>query len=198
VADRIDNPALKGWAFELAQIDLIRLSLVSPIPQYVITKNGWSFYPRSSIEFDEENLLAGPVADGTIIWCLKWNQGCFDVAFYDRETLFTIQFTVSKKHDLKPNFIRKLRDALAEKGVTVVNCIHVAVGEAEGFKFDVKEEGTGRQRNNEDPLFTINAYWSPPLVVTDQQPTTFEFPNDAQASNVIKMWALGSAKRKSD
>jgi hypothetical protein len=197
VASEINNPALKGWAFELAQIDLICLSLVSSIPQYVTNKKGWSFYPRSSIEFDEKKLLLpGQVVNGTIIWCLEWNQGCFDVAYYDSRTLFTIQFTVSKKHDLKPIFIRKLRDALAEKGVTVDNCIHVAVGGAEDFQFEVKEESTGQQLcNDKKPIFTINVYWSPPLVMTDQQPNTFEF-QDAHASNVINMWALGSAKRK--
>jgi hypothetical protein len=103
------NPAMKGWAFELEQIELIHMSFESNLSRqnmwtrwwwtwwdqehrrFITNKQGLSFRPDSEIEFDEENLTTiGDVQDGTIIWCLKWNQGCFDVAFYKEKTLFTL------------------------------------------------------------------------------------------------------------
>jgi hypothetical protein len=41
-ANDINNPVLKGWAFELEQIDFIRLSRVSPdeSPKHVTNNNG--------------------------------------------------------------------------------------------------------------------------------------------------------------
>jgi hypothetical protein len=85
------NPALQGWAFELEQIDLIRLSYEShkENPVYATNGLGLSFCPTSQAEFNETGLTSGVVPDGTVIWCQKWNQGCFDVAFYINDTLIT-------------------------------------------------------------------------------------------------------------
>ena len=47
VAHASDNPTLKGWAFELQQIDLIRLALESQAahPEHVTNRKGLSFCP---------------------------------------------------------------------------------------------------------------------------------------------------------
>lgn len=105
------NPSLKGWAFELEQIDLIRLSFESGeiYPQSVTNEKGLIFRPRLQAEFNETNVISANVENDTVIWCLKWNQGCFDVAFYMNETLITIQFTVRAKHSLNLGYVRKLR-----------------------------------------------------------------------------------------
>jgi hypothetical protein len=91
-ADSSGNPALAGWAFELEQIDLIRLSYESSNggnPVYATNGYGLSFRPTSQAEFDETRVTSGVVKDGTVIWCQKWNQGYFDVAFYGEGTLIT-------------------------------------------------------------------------------------------------------------
>ena len=51
-----NNPAFKGWAFELEQLDFIRLSLESPPenPLLVTNDSGLSFYPCSPSTFDEK------------------------------------------------------------------------------------------------------------------------------------------------
>jgi hypothetical protein len=199
-AENSNNPALKGWAFELEQIDLIRLSLESSPerPEYITNKKGLTFRPHSAIDFDEKKLLSnGDVkADGTIIWCQKWNQGCFDVAFYKETTLYTLQFTVSKEHSLKPKYIRMLRDALLKKGAVVEAAVHVGVGKAEGFQFKVETSGTGRQGNaKEPPEFTINAYHSPPLEKANAPTVVFQ----AELSHVLEkvdMWELSTTKKR--
>jgi hypothetical protein len=49
------NPALAGWAFELEQIDAIRLSLESnkENPVYATNRSGLSFCPTSQAEFTD-------------------------------------------------------------------------------------------------------------------------------------------------
>jgi hypothetical protein len=44
-----NNPALKGWAFELEQIDIICLSLESPEENtlWITNNTGLLFYPRA-------------------------------------------------------------------------------------------------------------------------------------------------------
>ena len=48
-ANKTNNPSLKGWAFELEQIDLIHSSLVSgdSRPEYVTNEKGLVFRPTS-------------------------------------------------------------------------------------------------------------------------------------------------------
>jgi hypothetical protein len=187
-----NNPALKGWAFELEQINLIRLSLESSPehPIYVTNKKGLTFRPDSAIDFDQVKLLTnGNIQkEGTIIWCLKWNQGCFDVAFYKEETLFTLHFTISSEHSLKPRFIRKLRHALVEKGVVVNGVVHLGVGEGDGaFRFKNDQSGTGRQRRALEPQFLIKAYHSPPLELSSDRPTVV-FQTDSEPLDTVDMW----------
>jgi hypothetical protein len=200
------NPAMKGWAFELEQIELIRMSFESNLsrqdnsaftsghstcwnPQFITNNRGLSFCPDSEVEFDEESLTTNrDVQDGTIIWCLKWNQGCFDVAFYKEETLFTLHFTISSEHSLKPRFIRKLRHALVEKGVVVNGVVHLGVGEGDGaFRFKNDQSGTGRQRRALEPQFLIKAYHSPPLELSSDRPTVV-FQTDSEPLDTVDMW----------
>lgn len=63
----------------------------------------------------------------SVIWCLKWNRGCFDVAFYIDTTLVTVQFTLQEEHSLKPNYIRGLRKALMDKSMAVDKSVHIGV-----------------------------------------------------------------------
>jgi hypothetical protein len=194
-ADDSNNPALKCWAFELEHIELIRVSLESP-PQraeYITNNKGLSFCPHSAIVFDGEKLLSnGDVqANGTIIWCQKWNQSCFDVAFYKEMTLFTLQVTVSKEHSLKPKYIRMLRDALVKKGVVVKAAVHVGVKEAkEGFQFKMDTSGTGRQGIAKEPKFTIKAYHSPPFEMTIVKPKEFFQAELLKCKGKVDMWEL--------
>mmetsp|Transcript_24577 Transcript_24577/g.68053 ORF Transcript_24577/g.68053 Transcript_24577/m.68053 type:complete len:588 (-) Transcript_24577:140-1903(-) len=195
-----NNPALKGWAFELQQIDLIRSSFESSpdLPEYVTNNKGLSFRPVSEIDFDENTLGDdGTIQeDGTIIWCQKWNQGCFDVAFYQGSTLVTLQFTVAEEHSLKPKFIRRLRDALLSSGITVDTFVHVGVGEADGFRFELSSSGTGRQGNALQPQFTISAYHSPPLEKRSaRSPVGFQ-ANLSPMLEKVDMWELSNSKRR--
>jgi hypothetical protein len=150
-----------------------------------------SFRPRSQIHFDEEKLGDGAVEDGTVIWCRKLNQGCFDVAFYDAKTLITLQFTVAAKHDMKPYYIRKLRDALLKKNVSVENVVHVLVGEAEDlYIHKVVTTGTGRDKGT--PEFTIMTYRSKPLVKKAGSFTP-AYLDDASFISPVEMWILPAA-----
>lgn len=68
-AESSSNPTLKGWAFELEQIDLIRTSLESDthLRKYVTNGKGMSFCPAVEINFDETNLSSGDIRDFTVI-----------------------------------------------------------------------------------------------------------------------------------
>mmetsp|Transcript_36219 Transcript_36219/g.51236 ORF Transcript_36219/g.51236 Transcript_36219/m.51236 type:complete len:158 (+) Transcript_36219:130-603(+) len=68
-ASNSNNPALKGWAFELEQIDFIRLSLESPEenPLWITNDTGLLFYPSAEAAFDEKKVQSGIVKDeGTV------------------------------------------------------------------------------------------------------------------------------------
>lgn len=202
-ANAVDNPALKGWAFELEQIELIRLSLESPeaFPSFVTNGRGFSFRPLKKIDFGSRILTTEfdtIPTEGTVIWCLKWNQGFFDAAYYQDTTLITLQFTVSEEHTLKPAYIRKLRDALVEKGATIDNVVHVGVSTADSFQFEVDTAGTGRQHTKDQhPDFTINACHSGPL--SKQVAVRQDFIFQAKFPAVLEkvpMWPLATTKKR--
>ena len=202
-ANAVDIPALKGWAFDLEQIELIRLSLESPevLPSFVTNGKGFSFRPLKKIDFGSKMLTTEFDAiptDGTVIWCLKWNQGCFDAADYQDTTLITLQFTVSEEHTLKPAYIRKLRDALVEKGANTDNFVHIGVSTTDSFQFEVDTAGTGRQRTTDQhPDFMINVCHSGPLSkqVAVRQDFTFQakFPSVLVK---VPMWPLATTKKR--
>jgi hypothetical protein len=204
VASQSSNPVLKGWVFELEQIDLIRLSLESPPEKkdYITNNTGLSFIPHSKSGFDEKQFEEGVSileTGGLVINCLKWNQGCFDVAFYQENTLVTIQFTVAKKHSLKPMYIRLLRDALLGRKISVDRVVHVGVTEEADFAFERSNSGTGRQVHSESPQFKIDVFHSLPLkketVSSPVKPEFFE-DNDSSKKFSIDMWKPQASQRE--
>lgn len=199
-ADAVNNPSLKGWAFELEQIDLIRLSLesVEANPSFITNNMGLSFRPHAAIDFDGKTIKTIGTAgnDGTVIWCLKWNQGCFDTAFFQNSTLVTLQFTVSKEHTFKPKYIRWLRDAMSKNGVVVDKFLHVGVADVNDFQFDVDTAGIGRPDNTNEPEFTIKAYHSRPLVKQAAGPNFTFQANLSPALTTVDMWPLAATKKR--
>ena len=252
-ANATNNPSLKGWAFELEQVDLIRSSLESGDmnPQSVTNGKGFIFHPRLQAEFDEENFTGdfqfegadvpptrpwgrfgvwargrwrwtlrtfrrspvmddevvseeekvtepSPQQDGLIIWCLKWNQGCFDVAFYENEILVTLQFTVSEKHSLKLGYVRKLRAALERKGVPLSKFVHIGVRMKDWTEFRFEDAvGEGRQVGEEEPEFEIDICRSPPLRKT----SSHGFKCDTDSGMLIykqSLYELGRKRRRSE
>lgn len=169
VADATGNPLLKGWAFELKQLDIIKSVLkqskLDGGVKVVGSKEGLAFRPVLNHQADYDGITLTPRGEdsldntGTIIWCLKWNQGCFDVAFYKSRTLLTLQFAVSADHSLKLQYIKALKEALeVHSSLAVETCIHVGVvGPAANFtNFKFKSpEGGGRSSWNPD--FTVKA-----------------------------------------
>lgn len=145
-AEAVNNPSLKGWVFELEQIDLICLSIQH------LSQTTWDFL------FDGKTAkTTGTVGnDGTFIWCQKWNQGCFDTAFFQNSTLVTLQFRVSKEHTFKPKCIRWLRDALLDNGLVVDKFTHVGVADVNDFQFDVESGQPGEKTSlNSQSVFAI-------------------------------------------
>eukprot|EP00980_Cylindrotheca_fusiformis_P007995 scaffold1705_cov63-Cylindrotheca_fusiformis.AAC.1 len=137
-AEKSQNPALKGWAFELRQLQTIKTVLTnnsrhnSP-KRSLRSTGGFLFRPVKNGEasFDGNQLTNDEKVDlksGTIIWCTKWNQRCFDVAFFKKHTLMTLQFTIAETHTIKIQFIKDLRNAIEKhRGVLVNHFIHVGV-----------------------------------------------------------------------
>lgn len=198
------NPTLMGWAFELEQIHLIRTSLNSKDPdiKYVTNGNGWSFRPTLEVEFDERDFQSYTRAPGSsiVIWCLKWNQGCFDVACFMNKTLITVQFTVSGKRSLKPQYIRQLCQALLDKKETVDQVLHVGVREGQWLELEFKTDtrGMGRQVNDEAAEFEIDVCRSPHLYETAGVDAEFKF---TEASSLVRseiMYPLGRKRSRAD
>ena len=76
------------------------------------------FYPRSEATFDGSTLTMPKQSVGlVVIWCLKWNQGCFDVALFWGGRLVTLQFTIAASHSLKLEYVSQLRSALLPHGL---------------------------------------------------------------------------------
>ena len=112
--------------------------------------------------------------DAFTIWCSKWNQGSFDVAFYVKPNLFTMNFTVSESHSLKINPLRDLKDPLENSSKKVSSYTHIGVVEekakCDSFSFD-KAEGVGKSTAKAE--FSIRTARSLRLAskkVTDQSP----------------------------
>jgi hypothetical protein len=169
VANATGNPALKGWAFELKQLELIKNILASrnSLPKHAKTEQGLAFSPYSQTSYDGKILEAvDSLENGSLIWCLKWNQGCFDLAFYSNSTLVTLQFIVSKDHSLKLGHVRILREALITSGNPVSSVVHIGIvpllDETNYFQFKAAT-GTGRSVNETE--FTVRVCLSSALQV---------------------------------
>lgn len=202
-ANSTGNPTLQGWAFELEQIDLIRTSMESEEekPKYVTNRKGWSFHPTSQMEFDEDTFTSWAMGGASVvIWCLKWNQGCFDVAFYIETTLITVQFTLQEKHSLKPNYIRRLRKALMDENMVVDRVVHIGVRENawEKLQFTPSTAGVGKQAGQENPEFEIEVCRSPPLELTLENDCKCDFVETKVDSSTILMYPLGRKRSRQD
>ena len=160
VADACGNPALQGWAFELKQLELVRNAMLanSAEPKKRLSADKFSYVPASEAEYDGKILRADSLHDvGGVIWCLKWDQGCFDVAFYSNKTLITIQFTVADEHSLKLEYIKELRSALLANNKEVSTIVHVGIvdGSVRLFKFK-PPTGAGRSTRGCEVEFEVS------------------------------------------
>ncbi|KAG7341141.1 hypothetical protein IV203_023092 [Nitzschia inconspicua] len=181
-AEHSDNPALKGWAFELEQLHTIKTvfknnSTKNSVKQLLISKEGLCFQPveNGEVSFDGKKLSNSPDTEfesGTIIWCMKWNQGCFDAAFFKDEVLLTLQFTVGSDHSLKVQYISDLKNAIEnrlEKDIKAFHHVAVVGGNASAFdNFCFKDpEGAGRNGAGWNLDFTVKTHKASPLVPKD-------------------------------
>ena len=103
---------------------------------------------------------------------MKWNQGCFDAAFFKDEVLLTLQFTVAGDHSLKVQYISDLKNAIEKSLDQEIKAFHhVAVvgGNASAFdNFRFKDpEGVGRPGAAWNLDFTVKTHKASPLVPKD-------------------------------
>lgn len=168
-AEASQNPAMKGWAFELEQLEIVEQeaessnsvtnSKATPTLVVPISKS-WAEYDGIQIKLESSSS-----DDVFVIRCTKWNQGCFDLAFYFRKHLLTVNFTISRSHSLKVQYLRFLKRALEGAHKAVDNMTHIAVvpdeETREDFKFD-KPEGNGYDQG--DLLYNVKIGCSSKLV----------------------------------
>ena len=184
VAIATGNPTLQGWAFELKQLEIIKSVLKgngTDIGRKVVeSEHGLVFQPISNCEahYDGTTLIQKgpqPLGTGTVIWCLKWNQGCFDVAFFKAGTLLTLQFTVSADHSIKLQYIKDLKEAVeSHVSESVETLVHVGVvGDSNNVaNFTFKNpEGCGRSFWTLD--FSVTASKSSALFASQEKPENY-------------------------
>ena len=170
-ATRTGNPSLKGWAFELQQLEIIKKGFhPTPSSTHIFSDSGLAFLPTRQVHFDGTNLegnIDGTNLEGnvdvpqtTVVWCLKWDQGCFDVALYSKPVLVTLQFTVSETHSLKLEYVRELREAFSSRGINVETVAHIGINEDGQLHW---KSATGTGRGNCEVDFTIQLNTSSPL-----------------------------------
>jgi hypothetical protein len=130
VAEATSNPTLKGWAFELSQLDIIRSALEAngTTASRAVKNNKLTFSPMAEVNFDGST-LDGNVKSGSVIWCSKYNQALYDVAFFWEKTLVTLQFTRAAKHSLKLVQMRHLRNAIIKQKTEIEFIVHLGVVE---------------------------------------------------------------------
>lgn len=164
-SDATKNPVLRGFAFELEQIDLLERS--RKVKKAVANETSTIVLPTSGEKaiYDGYHLSNLPQGSSFLIECLKWNQGCYDSALYHDQTLVTIQFTLQKTHTLKVSYIRCLIRALEAAKKNVRDVSHVAIVEdrqiAEVFTFE-EPEGVGFE-DSSNIEFEVDLLWSSKL-----------------------------------
>jgi hypothetical protein len=191
------NDALRGWSFELAQLDLISDALknVDAQGRRTVGADKFRFFVAGwdEVEYDG-TLLSVSMFQSAVIWCLKWNQGCFDVAFYHECTLYTIQFTVSKTHTLKLRYVKELVASLRANGVTVEHIVHIGVSNQD-LKFNKPDDtNTGpdtRSSATGEKLYSIWIGTSPPMALKDEKSSSCSVERDE-----IQMYKVRRKKRK--
>jgi hypothetical protein len=171
IAQVTGNPTLKGWAFELKQLELIDNILSSTVEQHANNSQGLVFTPSLKATYDGTLLdIDGVLASGTLISCLKWNQGCFDLAFYSNNILVTLQFTILDSHSLKLEHVKHFRDALVEFGNTVDNVVHIGIVPNRQALLKFKSP-TGTGRSYCETEFTVRVCVASELQVCEGQGT---------------------------
>jgi hypothetical protein len=134
-----------------------------PIVVKGVRNSKLSFFPVAEADFDGSTITVkkgGNIVPGSVIWCLKANQGLFDAAFYFGKTLVTLQFTVALKHSLGLEHVRPIRTAIINKGGQVERVIHLGIVTKENertFKF---LKPTGDQRLITPAGSLANPGWS--------------------------------------
>jgi Ni2+-binding GTPase involved in maturation of urease and hydrogenase len=159
VGEKTKNPSIRGWAFELEQLGIIKNAVQANTKMAVHSGAGLIIRPISEVEYaGGQSALDKAVVQGvTVIWCLKWNQGCFDAAIYDNGTLITLQFTVSISHSVKLEHLTELRETLLKSELPVNDIFHAAIVPKDNlseFAFGTPE-GLGYQNKSELPLYTV-------------------------------------------
>eukprot|EP00543_Licmophora_paradoxa_P005022 CAMPEP_0202444158 /NCGR_PEP_ID=MMETSP1360-20130828/3297_1 /ASSEMBLY_ACC=CAM_ASM_000848 /TAXON_ID=515479 /ORGANISM="Licmophora paradoxa, Strain CCMP2313" /LENGTH=616 /DNA_ID=CAMNT_0049060079 /DNA_START=720 /DNA_END=2571 /DNA_ORIENTATION=+ len=167
-ADESNNPALKGWAFELEQLDVIEHMIETDAKVLVSEDDAFRLpVPSESITYDGIRFKSNPQGNAFTVWCSRWNQGCFDVAFYNASKLITLNFTISSTNSLKLNPLRDLVSALQVSGKSVTSVSHIAIVENKAncndFKFDGAEGGG---KIVEQSLFSVETARSQKLKAT--------------------------------
>ena len=188
VASNTDNPSLKGWAFELQQLEIINKvlrtrsdTMISVSGSRTDGLDGLAFRPSRETQYDgialvkergkgtlSETDFSELRGETVVVWCMKWNQGCFDVAIYHGETgtLATLQFTVSDSHSLHLEYVRHLRDAFHNANFSLQTFSHIGISKDGALNW---HDATGTGHRFCDPDFEIVRSESKPLRSVDQQ-----------------------------
>lgn len=155
-AEAAENAAMKGWAFEMEQLDIISDQMVTS--RSVLNGDGSLVLPvtNNAVVYDGCHLTGDTSRACFVIKCSKWNQGCFDSAFVFDNQLVTTNFTISVSHSLKVLYIRLLKMALenAKKIITSVTHLAIVADEAtcNSYRFDSPEDAG---YDNGVPLFEL-------------------------------------------
>jgi len=151
-----DNPAWKGWVFQLnffAQLqNAVKggsgLVLITPLR----STDTWPTPLKRQSYYRDPTDLCGPkltrpgveqyenkmqLKDYDWLIPTRWNQGCFDVIQILPNGLRVVQVTIAKTHSLKLRFVRKLVQQLTAVGF-VVNTIQVFIVAPENSIKDFK------------------------------------------------------------
>ena len=67
---------------------------------------------------------------------MKWDQGSFDMAIYFNGILIMLQFTVSKKHSLKLEYVKELHNAFKSRGIDVETVAHIGINKDGKLKWE--------------------------------------------------------------
>lgn len=180
IAKATGNAALRGWSFELEQLDRISDAVKDDdregrrtvgADEFQFFVEGWN-----EIDFDGASFSPDIEFEKAVIWCLKWNQGCFDAAFFHDKTLYTIQFTVCKTHSLKLRYIKELVALIRKKGIKVDGIVHIGVADHNELKFDNPDDTNAgpdtRSSSRGEKLYIIKTGTSLPMELKVEKSTS--------------------------
>ena len=146
--------------FRTGRTRKVKVVLMSPkgYPRHLRTDEKMVLHPQSEATYDGSKLTMPSEPVGlVVIWCLKWNQGCFDMALFFNGQLVTLQFTTAANHSLKLEYVSQLRSALLQHGLDpagkVLHWFVVKDGVLAEFKHDAP---TGTGRKSYELQFTVS------------------------------------------